>query len=246
MRHFRKALLLAGLFFSLNAAAELKVYDVDPKYRQEVYSALRGVLMREHDPKGSVELLPTGQILIDTDAANHAQVVTVLDAISAHQAEAAPRVTLRYWAVLGSPTGAQEADIPDMLADTVDELRRVHGDLAFRVVANASLLTESGQSGNMSGDRFSVSQLAYVQGETLNADLRINYEYLVETGRFDSNAEGVNPFATMQRRQLGVQINTSMAQDEFVVVGENSVDIETGDDAIQGTIFYIVHWPAAE
>lgn len=259
MRHLRTCLLLLGLIATTSALAELRVYDVQEKYRQEVYSALRGVLRPQNQqPSGQIQMLPTGQILIDTSAQMHEQVAAILEDINAFQVEATPRVTLRYWAVLGTRGDSQDSQVPDggavpeILADVLEELRRVHGDLSFRLLGNATLVTESGQRGGLQGDPLTINQIAWVQGATLNAELTINYEYTVQTGQFRSRSDdsdsggGVNPFTTIQRERQGVSLNTSIAQNEFVVVGENTITFSrSADDQgnLDGTIFYIVHWP---
>jgi hypothetical protein len=71
MTHIRLAAIGLLLLISSNAWADIRVYDVDSRYRQEVYSALRNVLI--DDPTGAVgassygrvSLLPSGQIVVD-------------------------------------------------------------------------------------------------------------------------------------------------------------------------------------
>lgn len=252
MTQIRALILLLGLGMTTGALAEMRAYDVEARYRQEVYTALRGVLSPEgvQSPPGRIQLLPTGQLLIDTSAEMHVQVAAVLESIKNHQAEATPRVTLRYWAVLGTKGSPQDSsigagmEVPSILSDVLDELRRVHGDLAFRLVGNATLVSESGQEGDLSGETLNISQRAYVQESKLNVELAIRFEYTVDIGGFRGSGE---PLPLLQRFRQGVKLNTSLEPDEFVVVGENTIrnsDRVTG--AIDGTIFYIVQWPVAK
>jgi hypothetical protein len=253
MNPYRAVILALALVLTSSAMAELVVYDVDAKYRQEVFAALRSVLQRERpgeealsEAPGSVAMLPTGQLLVDTTPERHIQVAAVLEAISAHQVEAAPRVTLRYWAVLGTPDPTAGRETPAILSETLSELRRIHGDLAFRVIGNATLVTESGQSGSVGGNPFNIRQLAYVEGARLNAELSLSFQYRVVTGEF-SGGRANNPFQTIQNQDQSVQLVTSIARDEFVVVGESSVGgMSLGDEPFSGTIFFIVHWPPAD
>ena len=87
MTRIRALILLLGLGMTTGALAEMRTYDVDARYRQEVYTALRGVLSPEgaKSPEGRVQLLPTGQLLIDTSAEMHAQVAAVLESIRNHR-----------------------------------------------------------------------------------------------------------------------------------------------------------------
>jgi hypothetical protein len=258
MRHLRTGLLLLGLITATSALAELRVYDVQEKYRQEVYTALRGVLRPPNQgASGQIEMLPTGQILIDTSAEMHEQVAAILEDINAYQVEATPRVTLRYWAVLGThdelrdPAPAASDAVPEILSDVLDELRRVHGDLSFRLIGNATLVTESGEQGGLQGDPLTVNQVAWVQGSTLNAELSIRFAYAVQSRPFTANNDDggsgeSNPFSTISRDSQSVSLNTSIAQNEFVVVGENTIRVNTVDQGnLDGTLFYIVHWPVA-
>jgi hypothetical protein len=245
MRILRAPILLFILVFSSNALADLAVYDVEAKYRQEVFAALRGILTPERsDVIGQIQMLPSGQILIDTSPQMHEQIAAVIRAIDERQSEAAPRVTLRYWAVIGSRAANAESETPDMLSNVLDELKRIHGDLSFRVLGNATLVTESGQQGELDGEPLSVRQEAYVEGETLNTDLEITFLYRAMSGQFQANANvQVNSFQTIQANEQRVELNTSMRQGEFVVVGENTIRQNTiSHGELDGTIFYIVHW----
>lgn len=252
MSRFRVPALLLGLVLSANALAELRVYDVDEKYRQEVFSALRGILSSEHDRSGSVEMLPTGQILIDTSSERHEEVAAVLRAIAEHQAEPAPRVRLRYWAVLGTNAGGDTDTIgsapPDMLSDVLEELERIHGPQTFRVLANATLVSESGQDAEMVGDPLFVMQEAFVQSGRLNAELEIMFSYRIRPGGAATSQDGQpNPFTTTQVQRQHIELNVSMDPGEFLVVGENTIREDViGQGSLDGTIFYIVHWPAAD
>jgi len=132
--------------------------------------------------------------------------------------------------------------VPAILSDVLDELRRVHGNLAFRLYGNATVVSDSGQSGRLRGDTLSINQLAYVQQSMLNVELSIEFEYGVLTAQVPGNGQ-TNPFNTVQRFQQGVNLDTSLKPNEFVVVGENTMRVA---DGIDGTIFYIVQWPVAK
>lgn len=255
MTRIRALILLLGLGMTTGALAEMRTYDVDAQYRQEVYTALRGVLSTEGAKSaGGVQLLPTGQLLVNASSETQEQVAAVLESIRNHQVEATPRVTLRYWAVLGTKGPPQDSGsgagmkVPEILSDVLDQLRRVHGDLVFSLYANATLVSDSGQRGNLSGETQNISQLAYVQQSMLDVELSISFEYGAVVGQYREPSDGqTKPFQTVQRFRQGVKLNTSLEPNEFVVVGENTIrnsDRVTG--GIDGTIFYIVQWPVAE
>jgi hypothetical protein len=193
---------------------------------------------------GRVELLPSGQILVNADAATLEQVERVLQAIRTRAAAATPRAALRYWAVLGASSGqvrttngpvvvvpgqstAPRQPPPPVLNAVLAEIRPiVHGDLTFSVLGTAAVATNSGQLGRVDGTTLRVEQTAYVQGDTLNA--AISLELM-----------GPGPPGTFGNTRIGsLSLRTSLERGEFVVLGESHVQV--GED--NGPVFYIVHW----
>jgi hypothetical protein len=229
-----------------NAAAELRTYDVDFKYQREVYVALNDILAV--DPSiaaaagltyGRVQLLPTGQILIDASPATHDQVEQLLAAIKARQTEPTPRVTFRYWVVLGTSAGPPPGDTPPpILRDVLAELGRVHGNLTFRVLGTATLVTESGQEGEVRSAPFGAKQRVYIQDDTATAEIELRY---VEPEVLRRVVQSQGAFATLPDPYVGqIDLNVMLERGEFLVLGESTVRTVQLD----GTLFYIAHWPA--
>jgi hypothetical protein len=123
---------------------------------------------------------------------------------------------------------------------------RVHGGLSFRLYGNATLVSESGQRSQISGETLNITQLAYVLQSTLNAELTINFRYSIRpSGR--GSAAAFAPNNIIQSFQHEVNLQTSLEPNEFVVVGENAIRNSAQlTDGIDGTVFYIVQWPVAE
>jgi len=227
----RIRLLAIGLLILLssNAWADLRTYDVPPQYQEEIYAALSEVLKAPSNG-GRVQRLPSGQIVVNADPATLDQVEQVLKAISARRVEAAPRVELRYWAVLGSraaaPNPAGNPGTPNVLDPVLAQLERVHGDLTFRVIGSAVVATDSGQNGQVEGTTLDVSQRIFVQGESLNA--RINME-LQNNGR-------LGPEVNLRGE---IEVQTTLRRGEFVVLGQS----EVVGGGLDGPVFFIVNWP---
>ena len=247
MNRVRLPLIAAlTLLIASNAWADLKTYDVDPQYQQEIFSALRSVLEPQGQlPQGRVQLLPSGQILVNADAETLKQVEQVLQAVRAKSVAAAPRVALRYWGVLGAPTQSAAAKNvgsppPAALNAVLSELRRVHGEVAFRVIGTAAIATNSGQYGAVKGTTLDVEQTAYVQGDTLNANIsmQLSGPALTEVA---SGADNVTVRIVPQGGNFpygNLRLTTMLKRGEFVVLGENHVQA----GGIDGPVFYIVHW----
>jgi hypothetical protein len=253
MTRFRILGVALALLLSANAWADLKTYDVDPQYRQEIYSVLKEILAPQvgQPTNGRVELLPSGQILVNASPETLEQVDQVLQTIRNRPAAPTPRAELSYWAVLGSrasvanPPGTAP---PAALNDVLDELRRLHGDLQFRVIGSAALATESGQQGRVSGMALEVEQTVYVQGNSLNAEIEMNLE----------GSARAQPAPNLPPIGVGfhigsVSVRTALRRDEFVVLGQSEL-VGAGADGVvlsqsalgaDGPVFFIVHWPEA-
>jgi len=247
MSSIRIAAACLGLLLAGGVRADVKVYDVDFKYQQEVYVALREVLVA--DPAqavvggmaayGRVQLLPTGQILVDARPETHEQIERLLAAVAARQVDVPPppRARFRYWVVLGSRAAESGGDpAPSVLSEVLGELERVHGNLTFSALGTATLVTESGQEGEVLGHPLAVAQTAHVQGETASAEIRIRL-LIVEPPR------GGAAFSTERETEQELELDVTLERGEFLVLGENTVRTPGG---IDGTLFYIVHWPAGE
>ena len=244
--------LLAIALLSLTSStawAALKTYDIDPRYRTEIYEALRNILNPDAGATmgayGRVQLLPSGQILVNANDETIAQVDAVLKAMQARPVEAAPRVTLRYWAVLGARAQAGAASAlgtppPAVLNDVLAELRRLNGELTFRVIGTATAVTESGQHGEVEGMTLSIEQTAHVQGNTLNANISME---LVGDAPPPPQGQQQQVFVTAGRFEIGeVNVNTTLQGGEFLVLAESHYQSR----GLEGPVFYIVHWADQE
>ena len=111
MARLRLPVIALTLLTSTNAWADLKTYDVDPQYQQEIFTALRSVLEPQGLlPAGRVQLLPSGQILVNADADTLKQVEQVMQAVRTKSVAATPRVALRYWGVFAALTKSPDAN----------------------------------------------------------------------------------------------------------------------------------------
>ena len=242
MTRLRLPAVALALLISSTAWADLKTYDVDPQYQQEIYAALKDIL----NNMGRVQLLPSGQILVNAEPATLEQVDKVLQTIRARPVAAAPRVELQYWAVVGFRAAAANAaargpnvtvvgsrspaDLPpppSALNDVLAQLKRMHGDLQFRVLGTTSLATQSGQRGEIGGSPLRVDQTTFVQGDTLNARIEMMLTSTAPRGA----PEGFSPNR--------VEVGTSLRRGEFVVLGQS----ELVGGGFDGPVFFIVHWP---
>jgi hypothetical protein len=233
MNRIRLAAVVLCVLGSANAWADLRVFDVGAQHQQEVYEALSKALnpaaVGAGNPYGSVQQLPNGQLLVNAQPQTLTQVEQIVNAIRARPVVAAPRVTLRYWAVLGVRTQGNAANTvgnapPAALNEVLTELKRLDGDVEFRVIGAAAVTSDSGQNGEVEGSTMHVAQVAHVQGDALNAYMKIHVEgKLPADDSFDIG---------------DLTIQTTLQRGEFVVLGENQMQ----SSGLEGPVFYIVHW----
>src|SRR5688572_29562264 len=107
MTRFRLGTIALFSLISSNAWADLRTFDVELQHQQEVYAAIRNVLNPGsagpgNQTFGSVQLLPNGQLLVNAQPQALEQLEQVIKTIRERPVAAAPRISLRYWAVLGT------------------------------------------------------------------------------------------------------------------------------------------------
>ena len=236
---------LGLLLLAATASADTVVYDLDAKNAtnaKQIADALGRVLTAQcsaapvSNPGAcKVDLLPTGQMLVEAPPASQAQVAAVLKAIAARNAAPAARVTLQYWVIYGAPGKPSTAD-PALkpLSAVVQQLERTHGDLAFSLLDSTSLMTQSGSSGGAHGGSLNVDQTIRASGDDLDLLARLEFAPKPLFGDLNVN---LNVSATIKRG-------------EFVVLGERTaVEVHTGDKDVPvdvrqkpGMLFFVVHW----
>jgi hypothetical protein len=210
---------------AVSVQAEMKVYDVDIQYREELMEILQRLYFYPEDGeerrrRATVEMLPTGQVLIDASAQTHQEIAGVLKAIEAAKPAGSPTLTLRYWVLSGRPNEPDAADGGlRMLGPVLKQLEEVHGELGFSVDASLGLTGESGIQTEAGGKPLFVQQLAITDGSTMNLKLELGHEN--------------------NQMQQGVATSLTMQQGEYVVLGERSEAV----DGKPGMLFYVVHWP---
>ena len=182
-----------------------------------------------------VELLPTGQLLVEAPAASQAQVAAVLKAIAARTAKPVPQVTLQYWVLYGEPgkPDATDSSLKQVNA-VVQQLKRAHGELGFSVQDTVSITTRSGASGNSKGGPLTVAESLRTSGDDLDLNASLAFA----------------PRPLMSDLNVSLVVSVTIKRGEFVVLGERTaVEVHAGDkdqpvDVRQkpGMLFFVVHW----
>ena len=231
------------LLLAATAFADTAVYDLDAKNAKEIADALGRVLTAQctSGPKDTVtnqsmckvELLPTGQLLVEAPAASQAQVAAALKAIGARTAAPTPRVTLQYWVIYGAPgkPAAPDAQLPTAV---LQQLERAHSDLSFSVLDTVSLTTQPGGVGVARGGSLSIDQGTHSSGADLDLNTHLQFA----------------PRALFPDLNVDLRVSVTMKRGEFVVLGERTAVEVHGEpgkaefDVRQkpGMLFFVVHW----
>jgi hypothetical protein len=217
MTSIRILCAILGVGVSGLAAAEAKIYDVDPRYREEVVEALNQVFNRQHlnpGSRASISVLPTGQILIDASTSRHVEITGILNSIAQRGVSETPTAMLRYWVLQGEPNGNGTA-LPSMLEPVVDELRAALGDLNFSILETASLVTTSGKESLSESETLEILQRLTINGESLNGNIILGHE------------------------QLELMAEISMDRGDFLVLGDSMIQV---DENTRGVLAFVVHW----
>ena len=228
------------------ASADTVIYDLDAKNAKAIAEALGHVLTAQcsSGPKDTVtnqamcrvELLPTGQLLVEAPAASQAQVAAVLKAIAARDAAPAPRVTLQYWVLYGIPGKPDAADASlKPLGAVLQQLERVHGELRFSVLDNVNITTQSGASGSSHGGSLNIDETVRAGGDDLDLIARLNFA----------------PRPLLADLNVNLSVSVTIKRGEFVVLGERTA-VEVGRDEQNknlpdvrqkpGMLFFVVNW----
>lgn len=216
------ALVLLLALAPLASRADMRVYDVDASYRQEVFQILNKLLRAQADPNaypqlyGRVEMLPSGQIVVDASPQRHAEIAALLQAIDREGVAEAPTVTLVYWALVGVPGTEDGGNVPPVLEPVTRQLEARHGPLGFSVADAASIVSTSGQQAHIENGDWEVNQTVYPNQGRLNAEISID------------------------RESQELHVVVPIEQGQYVVLGETTTDV---DDLNRGVIAFVVHWP---
>lgn len=217
-------LLAFGLLgtWATQAGAEIRIYDVRPEYLQEVADLLEEIFSADVDPNtypdlyGRVQLLPSGQILVDASEDRQTEVARVMAALEASPATEFPSVALRYWVVFGVPGGEDSNTLPAALAEPLRELDAAQGPFGFTLLDSATVMSRAGRYGGLESETLEIMQRVYPNGDRINAD--VNFEH--------------------ELQELTVQF--SLERGEYLVLGNGTA---TNEEGTRGTLAVIVHWP---
>lgn len=188
-----------GPIASFPAAAEVRVYDVDPQYRAEVYNALDQLFP---DQIARLAMLPTGQILIDAEPDRQAEIEAVLETIGRAAVSATPSASLRYWVLFGTSGSGDGVPPPAILQPVIRELQTALGALSFSIVETASLASRSGEFALSQSATLELGQRLYINGSTLSAEIQI------------------------QTAHQELELQVTLDEGEFLVLGDTQVEIE--------------------
>src|SRR4029078_11623510 len=82
-----------------------------------------------------------------------------LKELAPRSASPPPRITLQYWVIYGEPGRPNAADASlKPLSAALQQVERVHGDLAFSVQDTATITGQAGTSAGVKGGMLEISE----------------------------------------------------------------------------------------
>ena len=241
MSAVRLLLATVALTFCLPLSAATRIYDVDPAYRQEVYAVLTRLLESPGDlsRSGKVEILPNGQLVVDTvNEGRQDEVAAILETIARNRPAETPSVSLRYW-LIGTATDGGTAP-PPILSGVLSELAAVHGAQTFRVLGAATVTGRAGQRAYFESTPWIITQTANLSGERLNAAIYVEHSGMATLVPDQDFQDFQVAGSSRAKRQLNVEVSFTPGQ--FLVLGSGMTPGTEGG-AVSAIV---VQWPEAE
>jgi hypothetical protein len=128
----------------------------------------------------------------------------------------------------GRPNAADASLKP--LSAALQQVERVHGDLAFSVQDTATITGQAGTSAGVKGGMLEISENLRPRGDGL--DLMANISFRLP------------PIPNSSGPPQSLSVSVTIKPGEFLVLGEQTTRRPIADQAdAKGTLFYIVHWP---
>ncbi len=209
-------------------AVEMKAYEVPGLGAPELASVLTRVLHRGRDvpAHGKVTAMNEGRVLVVAPPGIHAGIATLCEDLATETPSAPKTVEISYWIVYADSAEVTDTSAVPAVADALTEIARIGRPSRFTLAEQVSMSSLVNTEAKSSGKLARFEQVASVNGDTVVADLEI--EFYAQPGR-----PGVpNRLSTRM----------TLAAGETVVVGTTGY----GGDAQHENILYVVRAELAD
>jgi hypothetical protein len=156
-------------------AAVLRTYKVPPEQVRSLENALKSALWTGKDlpPRGTVERLPDGQLLVVAPAGIHEGIAALVGGLASSATPPTHTVAFDYWVVVGEAAAeAGGLDIPDV-GPALAAIVREQGPMRFTLIEKVQMASLLDETAKVKGDRTEVRQVVTEVGGRLVADLEI-------------------------------------------------------------------------
>ncbi len=210
--------------------AVLRTYNVPPAHSRAVERALASALSAGEDlpPRGTVEQLPNGQLVVVAPPAIQEGVAELVRGLADVKIPAARTAGFDYWVVIGEPAPeASGLDLPDIVP-ALTAIVREQGPMKFTSLEKISLASASDESADITGSRIAVRQVVTDVGGRLVADVQLEVDTAPEVDPIDRCRSG-------GCKQFRTRVNVDPGK--LLVVGQTGI---TGPAGATRSLFYLV------
>lgn len=159
------------------AEVEMKAYEVPGMRGPELVGVLKQVLSRGSDspPLGRATAMDDGRVLVVAGPGIQAGVASLCEALQSETPTEPKTVKLSYWIVYADAAENTEIADMDILSEALNEVAEATGPSRFSLAEHASIASIANTSARTRGKLARFEQVASLHGDTVVADLSIEF-----------------------------------------------------------------------
>lgn len=211
-------------------AALLRTYVVPPEHARSLERALASALSTGKDlpPRGTVERLPDGKLVVVAPAGIHEGIAALVAGLDVRAPAPAHTAELDYWVVVGE-AAAEAGGLDGELAPALQAIVRDQGPMRFTSLEQVRVASLIDETAKVHGNRLEVRQVVSDVGGRLVADIDLTIDPSADFDPGDRCHRGAcKDFRTR------VHVNPG----QLLVIGQTGLAAPAG--APTRSLFYVV------
>ncbi len=228
----KRLLTLLLISLSLAANAEIRLYEVTQGLEMPINEALAAVLSlpdEKGNPSGVIELLPTGQLLVNTTPQLHTDIATLIEALENASLPAERNYLIKFWVIFvpdSNETVLTQQRLPDD-QQLLSALSQRYDDRSMQLLmqASANSIASRNVSLNLPQGGVSFSLRAGKSGLSIFTDVMIK----------PSND------LTLKRGSNWNNVQAVLQPNEYLVLAESQQMLEQQP----GKLLLVIQWDEA-
>lgn len=207
----------------------LRMYTVPAEHARSIRLALQSALStgKELPPLGTVEQLPSGQLVVVAPPGIHEGIAELIRGLAAAAPPTVHAAVFDYWVVVGEAGAEGPAELPE-IAPALATIVRTQGPMKFTLLEQARVASSIDESARVQGARVEVRQVVTEVGGKLVADVDLDVNTDLEG---DPNRGCAGPMCR------GFRTRVHVSPDQLMVVGQTGL---VGPAGANRSLFYLV------